>query len=347
MSGPRGLLIARLGSDLHVPRLEKEAFDAVGLPLDLVDDRDEGAIIEALKGADVAIAAMGFQPSTEMWEAMRDGPCQGVVTFGHGFDENEVAVATEYGIIRANTASFGTEEVSNQAIMHLMVCARKFVLHDKLMKQGVWTREHLAPMGHISGETLGIIGCGNIGRAVARTMKGFGVRILGWDPYVASWDMKEYGFEVAASMETLLEESDYVSLHTPYTKETHHMIGEREFKMMKPTAYIINTSRGTVVDEPALIQALKDGEIAGAGLDVFEQEPIDPDNELLTMDDVSVTNHYASYSEVAWERVARQMGEEAVRIALGYWPMSLINPEVASRIPPRKQARAWGAFGRD
>jgi D-3-phosphoglycerate dehydrogenase len=110
---------------------------------------------------------------------------------------------------------------------------------------------------------------------------------------------------------------------------------------MKPTAYLINCSRGPVVDEKALIEALQQGKIAGAGLDVFEQEPIDPNNELLKMDNVSVTNHYASYSEVAWGRANTQLGEEAMRVALGYWPMSLINPDVRSTVQPRNWAVSW------
>ena len=119
------------------------------------------------------------------------------------------------------------------------------------------------------------------------------------------------------------------------------MVGAEFFDLMKPTAYLINCSRGPVVDELALIDALNQKKIAGAGLDVFEQEPIDPENPLLKMDNVSVTNHYASYSEVAWDRANSQLGEEAMRIALGYWPMSLINPDVRSTVEPRNWAVSW------
>ena len=119
------------------------------------------------------------------------------------------------------------------------------------------------------------------------------------------------------------------------------MFSDEFFSAMKPTAYFINCSRGPVVDEPALIRALQNGEIAGAGLDVFEQEPVDPDNPLLKMDNVAVTNHYASYSEIAWERANTQLGEEAIRIADGYWPMSLINPDVKHHAPARKDPISW------
>jgi len=229
-------------------------------------------------------------------------------------------------------------------MMLLLVCARKFVLHNDLVKSGKWTREFLPPMGHISGETLGLIGIGYIGRAVSRKAKAFGMNILGFDPYISSWDYKEYGIEMATTMEEVCRKSDYISLHTNLTNETHHFIGKEQFKLMKNTAYIINCSRGPVVDELALIDALKTGEIAGAGLDVFEQEPVNPENPLLSMDNVATTNHYASYSEIAWERAETQLGEEAVRIATGSFPMSFINSELKSKIAPRKPAQIWEAY---
>ena len=167
------------------------------------------------------------------------------------------------------------------------------------------------------------------------------MNVIGYDPFVSSWDAKEYGVEMVGSPQEIAKRSDYVSPHTYLTPTTHHMINSDFFELMKPTAYLINCSRGPVVDEKALIKALQEGMIAGAGLDVFEQEPIEPGNPLLTMDNVSVTNHYASYSEVAWSRANTQLGEEAMRIALGYWPMSLINPDVRNTVEPRKSAVSW------
>jgi len=170
------------------------------------------------------------------------------------------------------------------------------------------------------------------------------MRFLAYDPYATSWDLKEYGFETAQTVEEVCKEADYLSIHTPLTPETTGLVGEKQFKIMKHTAYVINCSRGKVVDESALINALEMGQIAGAGLDVFEEEPTPDDNPLLQMDNVATTGHYASYSETAFERAGSQMGEEAVRIAMGYWPMSLINPAVQAVIEPRKTARAWGTF---
>ena len=305
------------------------------------EGESDGELIEALKDADVAINhGHGFKP--EFFQYMgNNGRCKGLVSFGHGYDAMDLQSAVDNGVILANTASFGTEEVSNHTIMLLLVCSRKFVLQNKLTKSGTWTREHLAPMGHISGQTLGIIGLGNIGRAVARKARAFGLNVIGYDPFVSSWDAKEYGVEVVGSPIDIARQSDYVSPHTYLTDETRHMIGKDFIAAMKPTAYVINCSRGPVVDEAELIKALQEGRLAGAGLDVFEKEPVDPANPLLQMDNVAVTNHYASYSEVAWERGNTQLGEEAIRIALGQWPMSLINPDVRSTVPPRDWPKEW------
>jgi D-3-phosphoglycerate dehydrogenase len=275
------------------------------------------------------------------------GRCKGLVAFGHGYDHLDLDAATANGVILANTASFGTEEVSNHTMMHFLVCARKFVLHDKLVRNGVWSRKQLAPMGHVAGQVFGIVGLGDIGRAVARKAKAFGLQVIAYDPYVASWDALEYGVEMASTLEELCRRSDYISVHVYLNQETRHLIGRAQLAVMKRSAYLINCARGGVVDEAALIEALQEGRLAGAGLDVFEKEPVDPNNPLLKMDNVSVTNHYASFSEVAWERAQTQLGEEAVRIATGMWPMSLINPDVRHVVPPRTPARSWEVYARE
>ena len=335
--GPKNL---RKGTVADFPHQSKAVAD-IGAEFVVYDGDSNGELIEALKDVDVVMAA-GHGVSPDLFVNMgNNGRCKGLVSFGHGYDGMDLGAAVENGVILANTASFGTEEVSNQTMMHFLVCSRKFVLHDKLVKGGMWTREHLAPMGHIAGQTFGIIGLGDIGRTVARKAQAFGMNVIAYDPFISSWDAKEYGVEIVATPQEIAKRSDYISPHTYLTTSTHHMVNSEFFDLMKPTAYLINCSRGPVVDEKALIQALQQGKIAGAGLDVFEQEPIDPNNPLLKMDNVSVTNHYASYSEVAWSRANTQLGEEAMRIALDYWPMSLINPDVRSTVDPRNWAVSW------
>jgi D-3-phosphoglycerate dehydrogenase len=304
-------------------------------------------LIQALQDADVAmLQGHGFDRAAFAHMGVH-GRCKGLVSFGHGHDHLDVDAATTNGVVLANTASFGTEEVSNHTMMHFLVCARKFVLHDKLVRSGVWTRKNLGPMGHIAGQVFGIVGLGDIGRAVARKARAFGLDVIAFDPYVASWDALESGVEMMDSLEDLCRRSDYLSVHVYLNAETRYLISRAQFAVMKPSAWLINCSRGGVVDEAALIEALQQRRIAGAGLDVFEKEPVDPGNPLLKMDNVSVTNHYASYSEVAWERAQTQLGEEAVRIATGMWPMSLINPGVRHVVPPRAPARSWQVCARE
>ena len=186
-------------------------------------------------------------------------------------------------------------------------------------------------MGSIYGQTLGIIGCGNIGRMTARKAQCFGLKILGYDPYVDKSLAKESGITLV-SLPELLKESDFVAVHALLNKETWHLIGEKEFKQMKPTAYFINTSRGSVVDEPALIKALQEKSIAGAALDVFEKEPVDSDNPLLKMDNVVVTPHSASYSDVAFKRLRTSVGQEAARVLSGRWPKNVVNKTVKPKV---------------
>jgi D-3-phosphoglycerate dehydrogenase len=313
--------------------------------------RYEGKTIDdltkALGAVDVAmLQGHGFDSAAFASMGLH-GRCKGLVSFGHGFDHLDLKRATDNGVILANTASFGTEEVSNHTMMHFLICSRKFVLHDKLVRSGTWTRKNLAPMGHVLGQVFGIVGLGDIGRAVARKARAFGLNVIAYDPYVASWDALEHGVEMTATLEEVCRRSDYLSVHIYLNDETRHLISRPQFAVMKPTAYLINCARGGVVDEAALIEALQQKRLAGAGVDVFEKEPVDPNNPLLKMDNVSLTNHYASYSEVAWERAQTQLGEEAVRIANGMWPMSLINPDVRHVVPPRSPARSWEVYGHE
>jgi D-3-phosphoglycerate dehydrogenase len=344
---------------LHIGPAKSEAFDlssleqqsrAVHLAGGTVvryEGRSLEDLVRALAEVDVAmVQGHGFDSAAFAHMGLH-GRCKGLVSFGHGYDHLDLEAATRNGVIVANTASFGTEEVSNHTMMHFLVCARKFVLHDKLVRSGTWTRRQLGPMGHVLGQVFGIVGIGDIGRAVARKARAFGLQVIAYDPYVSSWDALEYGVELTETLEALCERSDYISVHVYLNDETRHLISRKQFAAMKRSAYLINCARGGVVDEAALIEALQQGRIAGAGLDVFEKEPVDPANPLLKMDNVSLTNHYASYSEVAWERAQTQLGEEAVRIANGMWPMSLINPDVRNVIPPRKAARSWEVCARE
>jgi D-3-phosphoglycerate dehydrogenase len=181
--------------------------------------------------------------------------------------------------------------------------------------------------GALHGETVGIVGLGNIGSAFARRVAAFETTVIACDPYVEPARFAALGVE-RVSLEALAERADYISVHTLLNAETHHLIGDAFFKRTKPTAILINTSRGPVVDEAALARALRDKRLAGAALDVWEQEPVAADHPLLTMDNVIATPHAAYYSTAAVAQVPRRCGEEVARVLTGQRPLNVVNPEV-------------------
>ena len=182
----------------------------------------------------------------------------------------------------------------------------------------------------IRGQTLGLIGFGGIARALVPKAKGFSLRILAYDPYVPAEVMDKMGIE-AVGLDRLLKESDFVSVHCALTSENRHMLGAEQLKLMKPTAYLINTARGPLVDEEALYAALTRGDIAGAGLDVTEVEPINMDNPLFELDNVVFTGHSAHYSDISAANYRRSPVEDVSRIMSGKWPTGWVNPQVEAK----------------
>ena len=317
-------------------KLVEEQLKGLDYELDVHVCSSEGETIEAMRGADIIINRGVPMPR----EVIREiDTARAIVSFGHGFDLIDYNAATDQSVMVVNAAGFCSEEVSNHAIMLLLACAKNLTILNDLVKQGRWeARSRLLPMGEIDGQTVGLVGFGNIARPTARKAKVFGLEVIAYDPYAQPWIAKEYAVELVGSLEQLAGRSDYVSVHVPLNDETHKLIGQSFFRAMKPTAFIINTCRGPTIDEQALIKALQDGEIAGAGLDVLEQEPPPPDNPLLKMDNVIVTPHSAGASGHAWVAAPTQIGQEAARILKGMWPMSLVNPEVRNKIEARKLA---------
>ena len=317
----------------RIPIVE-EAKELAKVDAELVeaDCTTESEIIEAAKDAD-AILIIHIQITRRVMEALPK--CKVIVRYGVGFDTVDIKAATDNNILVVNIPSpdWCAEEVSNHAIALLLACAKKLVFLNDLTKQGRWMegKQAQAPMGSIYGQTLGLAGCGGIGRVTARKAQCFGLRVLGYDPYVDKSLAKENGITLV-SLPELLKESDYISVHTFLSKETWHLMGEKEFKQMKLTAYFINTARGSVVDEPSLIKALQEKWIAGAGLDVFEKEPVDPDNPLLKMDNVVVMPHSASYSDAAFKRCRTIVGQEAARVLSGRWPKNVVNKTVKPKV---------------
>jgi D-3-phosphoglycerate dehydrogenase len=261
-----------------------------------------------------------------------------VVRTGVGYDVIDVPAATELGVIVVNIPDLWVREVANHALGLLLAWNRKIIRLDREVRAGVWSSGVPGGAGALHGETVGVVGLGNIGSAFARRVAAFETRVIACDPYVDDAHFTRLGVE-RVSLEALAERSDYVSVHTLLNAETRHLIGEAFFRRMKPTAILINTSRGPVVDERALLRALQDKRLAGAALDVWEEEPVAADNPLLKMDNVIATPHAAYFSTAAVAQVPRRCGEEMARVLTGQRPLNVVNPEVYAPGAPRRGVR--------
>ncbi|RLG47688.1 MAG: D-glycerate dehydrogenase [Thermoproteota archaeon] len=291
-------------------------------------------IIERVKDKDALVSLLTDPIDAEVMDAAPN--LRIIAQYAVGFDNIAVEEATKRGIYVTNTPGVLTETVADFAFGLMLAVARRIVECDKYVRGGQWKVgwHPLMMIGRdVYGATLGIVGLGRIGSAVARRAKGFNMRVLYYD-IVRREDLeRELGLKFV-DLETLLRESDFVSLHCPLTKETYHLIGERELKMMKPTAFLINTARGKVVDQKALYRALKEGWIAGAALDVFEQEPIPPDDPLLELPNVVVAPHAASASFETRSKMAEMVADNLIAFKEGRRPPNLVNPEVLEVRPP-------------
>ena len=288
-------------------------------------------IIEHVRGKDGLLCLLTDKVDSEVMDAA--GPNLKVISnYAVGFDNIDVEAATERGIVVTNTPGVLTETTADLAWALLMAVARRIVEADKFTRAGKfkgWSPTLLLGTD-VYGKTLGIIGFGRIGRAVARRAKGFDMRVLYYDVERAPEEVERELNAQYVDLETLLKESDYISIHTPLTPETRHMIGERELRMMKPTAYLINTARGPIVDEAALVRALKEGWIKGAALDVFENEPeLTPG--LAELDNVVLAPHIGSASTETRSKMADMAVDNLLSVLRGERPENIVNPEVWER----------------
>lgn len=252
---------------------------------------------------------------------------QVVVRTGVGYDVIDVPAATERGVVVVNIPDLWIREVANHALALLLAWNRQVMTLYNEVRAGLWQARVPGLAGALHGETMGIVGLGNIGKAFARRVKALEMQVIAADPYVPQSEFEALEVE-PVSLQELAARADYVSVHCLLNDETRHLIDEAFLRRMKPTACLINTSRGPVVEERALIQALQDKWIAGAALDVQEHEPPSPDNPLLRMDNVIVTPHAAYYSTPAVAQVPRRCGEEVARVLTGQRPLHVVNPEV-------------------
>ena len=255
----------------------------------------------------------------------------GVVEYGIGYDNIDVNAATEHGVIVCNLPDFMTSEVADHTVALILALARKLHRISPSTRAGEWSWREYRPINTLEGRTVGIIGFGNIGRQVAERMRSFKTHIIAYDPYVPR-EVMEKAEVGPTSLGDLLKASDIITIHVPLTKETKQLIGEKELGSMKDSVLLVNTSRGSVIDQEALTASIRCGKIEAAGLDVLTKEPPNRTDPILALDNVIITPHIGWYSEQSALRLQEHAALEAERILTGKLPKHPINPHVLSKI---------------
>jgi D-3-phosphoglycerate dehydrogenase / 2-oxoglutarate reductase len=287
----------------------------------LTEAKDGPELAAVLADADVLIARRDYVgPATlDLTRSLK-----GIVTPGVGVEKVDVAAATELGIVVANSPG-NSPSVAESALLLMLALAKQMQMWIASARAGKEPTAMMRGM-ELRGKTLGVVGLGRIGKLISGFATALGMRVLAYDPYVSTSDVAQL-----TSLEQVLAASDFVSLHPVLTVETFHMINAERLALMKPTAFLVNTSRGGVIDEPALIAALQAGRLAGAGLDVFEKEPPDPANPLLHMDNVIGTPHGLSHAVESVARCSEMTEENVLAIIEGRIPLYIVNPQVSWR----------------
>jgi len=294
-------------------------------------------IMAKAKNVDALVTLLSDKIDAEVFEAA--SKLKIVSQLAVGFDNIALQEATKRGIYVTNTPEVLTDTTADFAWTLLMAVARRVVEADKYVRTGRWKvawHPDMMTGRDIHAATIGIVGAGRIGYAMAKRAKGFDMKILFYDVIPRPEMEKDFAAK-RTDLDALLKEADFVSVHVPLMKETHHLMNEQRLKLMKKTAYLINNSRGPVVDEKALYKALKEGWIAGAGLDVFEQEPTPIDNPLLKLDNVVVAPHISSASLETRSKMAEMVADNLVSFFEGRKPPNLVNQDVLKVRPLSKQ----------
>ena len=296
---------------------ERKLIEGAGFELYDYQLKKPEELIPVIKDADAVITQYSSITSAVI-ERMEH--CKLIIKYGIGVNNIDCGAAAAKGIYVCNVPDYGVSEVSDHACAMMLSLARKLPVLAGALKSGDWGYTSVIPLKRLSECTLGLIGFGRIPQMVAKKMQAFGLQVHAYDPYARPETAGQMSVDLI-SLEHLLKTSDYISVHCPLTKDTFHLIGKDEIDKMKASAFLINTARGGIIDEQALIDALKEKKIAGAGVDVFEEEPVRPDHPLLQMDNVIATPHSAWYSETAIHALQQKAAEEVVNVLKGNEPI--------------------------
>jgi len=320
--------VALLQHDYPSTDIERRLVEAAGGQLMDTDVLPEADRMPAAEEADALIVRwMAITP--EVISRLRR--CRIIVRFGVGYDNVHYEAATARGIMIGHCPHYCLDEVATHALALLLGCVRGIAGTHATLAAGGWSQNPFFRACRMAGRTLGILGLGNIGSALARKLGGWGMRLLASDPFVEPEHARSLGVTLVDG-DTLLRESNYLSVHLPLLPETHHLVNERAFALMKPGVILVNTARGPIVDEEALLDALERERVGAAGLDVFEREPLAAGSPLRRHPRLLLSNHAAWYSEDALSELHRSVAEEAIRVGTGGLPVALANPEVLHRL---------------
>jgi C-terminal binding protein len=282
--------------------------------LKLLHTEDENVVAEGAADADVLLVFHTIKIGERTLARLTR--CKGIVRCGVGYDNVDIHAAGARGIVVCNVPDYGAEEVADHALMLLLATARRLLPAHQALRDGTWDTTLVFGAPRLRGRTLGLIGCGRIGTAMALRGKALGMRVLVYDPYRPDGIDKALGIERVYTLEELLPQAQFLSLHCPLTKETRHILNERTLALLPQGAFVVNTARGPCVDLPALVKALDGGRVAAAGLDVFEREPLD-NEEVRRHPRVVMTPHAAFYSAEGWIEMRTKGAIEGKRMLLG------------------------------
>ncbi|WP_243759033.1 C-terminal binding protein [Actinotalea soli] len=303
---------------------EHEVTGLAGAELVLTQSRDATELVENAAGAE-GVLVQYAQITAEVMDALP--ALRAIGRYGVGVDSVDVAAATERGIAVCNVPDYGTEAVSDHAVGMALAAARGIPRLDRGVRAGSFDLAVVRPLYQTRDRVFGVVGMGLIGTATARKAAGLGYEVIGYDVAAEPGAATFHGF-ASVSLDELLERSQVVSLHTPLTEGTRGMIGAAELARMRTDAILVNTSRGGVVDTPALVDALAAGSIRAAAIDVHEQEPLPPDHPLTTFDSVVLTPHLAWYTEESYDELKRRTVANVIDVVAGRAPRNIVNPEV-------------------
>jgi D-3-phosphoglycerate dehydrogenase len=310
---------------------EHEALRPLGISIVTAQADSDAAYVAQVKDAD-AIMVGGRTLSADIINQLEQ--CKVIANGGVGVDRVDLDAATAKGIVVTNVPDVFIDEVANHAMMLLLCLTKKTVPLDRAVRDGRWgdARRYMTPMPKLTGEVLGLVAFGNIPRKVAARARAFDMHVIAWDPFVTDDVFDKHGVERVTDLPDVFRRADFVSSHLPLNKDTRGLLNYALFSRMKPTAYFINTGRGPTHVEADLIRALTEKKIAGAGLDVMEVEPTQADNALHQMENVVLTPHSASVSDVSDVERRRRVGQEIAAVLQGRMPHSVVNKEVLTKV---------------